>query len=270
MKTFNIIFVGMISLLVFGMAANVFALNLGTNITVYDGSSSKDTGWYGKNEDNEVEPGCEQAQSWDLEGFFLTGNDLQVIGGFDFLNGNKGILVGDVFIDIDGAFDPNSYTMQSNGQKDISNNFGYEYVFDLDVENGTYELYDISGGGVTTTVYYKSNYLSNPYRYVDGGIKIGSGSLSYLAGLSDSQVNNLSGGLHYALLGLDLNFIAGKDFTAHLTLGCGNDNLMGSGTVPFMSPAPATVAEPATMILLGLGLVFLGGISRKRIKKDQS
>ncbi|MCD6197575.1 MAG: PEP-CTERM sorting domain-containing protein [Deltaproteobacteria bacterium] len=46
------------------------------------------------------------------------------------------------------------------------------------------------------------------------------------------------------------------------TLGCGNDNLMGSGTVP--------VPEPATIILIGTGLLGIAGVGRKKLKKSHT
>jgi hypothetical protein len=83
--------------------------------------------------------------------------------------------------------------------------------------------------------------------------------LEYYDSLSDSDVGGLLGDSHYALTGIDLGFIAGKEFTAHITEGCGNDNLMGSGTAP--------VPEPATLILMGMGLIGLAGFSRRKINK---
>ena len=40
-------------------------------------------------------------QKWDLEGFFLQGTTLTMIGGFDFLNGESNYTSGDIFISID-------------------------------------------------------------------------------------------------------------------------------------------------------------------------
>lgn len=62
--------------------------------------------------------------------------------------------------------------------------------------------------------------------------------------------------------GFDLNFISGMAFTSHLTIGCGNDDLMGSGTAP--------VPEPATIILMGTGLLGIAGIGRKKLKKSHT
>ncbi len=248
--------------------SNVYAITLGTNITIYDGSKGSSTNthynewWNTENEDQEVEPGCVADQSWDLEGFFLNGNELQVVGGFDFLNGNDNgkYQIGDIFLDTDGSYNPLAEQVNDKDKEyvNVSSNFGYEYVLDLDVGGGTYEVYSLSSDDVMTTVYYKQNENSNPLSYVSGGELVKSGTLTYESGLLDSEVG-LLGGTHYALSGFDLSFIAGKEFTAHLTMGCGNDNLMGHGTAP--------VPEPATIVLMGLGLIGIAGVGRKHLKK---
>ncbi len=244
--------------------SNVYAISLGTNITIYDGSSSADTGWYGKNEDQEVEPRCIQDQVWDLEGFFLNGSELQVVGGFDFKNGvtenNTYYGIGDIFLDTNGNYKPFAYTSDERANKNVNNNFGYEYVLDIDVAGGTYNVYSLSGDDVMTTVFYNDvNGNSNPWRYVSGGTLVGTANhdLTYEDNLSDSAVG-FEGGTHYALDGLDLGFLNGQDFTAHLTMSCGNDNLMGS---------TAPVPEPATIILMGFGLIGIAGFGRKHLKK---
>ncbi|MCD6151413.1 MAG: hypothetical protein J7J70_07165, partial [Deltaproteobacteria bacterium] len=57
------------------MSIPAFALSLGSNITIWDGSGVGEEVLYG-GEDGEVEPGCVDNQSWDLEGFFLKGTTL--------------------------------------------------------------------------------------------------------------------------------------------------------------------------------------------------
>ena len=246
-------------------SSSVQAISLGTNITIDDGSSSG-TGWYGAHEDQEVEPGCVATQAWDLEGFFLKGSELQVVGGFDFLNGVSGYSyeIGDIFLDIDGDYNPAAYNMSSDNVNEeyvsVHSNFGYDYVLDLNVASAKYDLYKIDTSGIVTTVYYDQNSNSNPFRYESGGELIKSGlSLTFEGDLDNDAVGGLLGDKHYALSGFDLGFIAGKEFTAHLTMGCGNDNLMGQGTAP--------VPEPATMILFGMGLIGIAGVGRKHLLK---
>ena len=104
----------------------------GTNITIHD--SNPDTGnGTGINvgyEDNETEPGMVQSQVWDLEGFFLNGTTLTMIGGFDFLNGvvsgSSTYTSGDIFIS-KGSERPSANDGTIYDTK-IDGNMEYEYV----------------------------------------------------------------------------------------------------------------------------------------------
>src|SRR5687768_5429326 len=89
------------------LSGAALALPLGTNITISDGNFSAAPG-YGNYEDNETEtnPNTIQSQVWDLEGMYINGPKLTLVGGFDFKNGvthnSHNYKSGDIFIDLNG------------------------------------------------------------------------------------------------------------------------------------------------------------------------
>ncbi len=234
------------------------------NITVYDGFSGSYKGrtnkWWNTNEDQEVEPGAATGQKWDLEGFFLsdgTGQEeedqLAMVGGFNFSQGQSWVDSGDIFIDTDMETDY------------------YDYVLDLEF---------MSSGPYTYTVYRNDGSMT--YKPTHGGpsgptqgqpwtvksagtATIVEGydniAMNFLSGLTNSEIGGgLKGGKHNAVV-VDVSFLGpNMDFEVSSVIECGNDFVSGSGTTS------AAVPEPATIFLLGSGLLGLFGF-RKRIKK---
>jgi len=223
------------------------------NITIYDGIGYTMNGTGG--EDNETEPGMINNQSWDLESFQLTGNDLGITAGFDLKDGhpdgyNPNIVLGDIFIDVDG----NAEYGETTNPNVL--NFGYEYAVKLNFDDLTYNIYELNANSILTSAFEYNSPHSDPFTLLynvnnpnESVIQGGSGTFSY---------TDFSGTSHNSIDGIDLSCLDpnGTDFIAHVTMSCGNDNMMGQGST-------TSVPEPSIIGCLILGLSMLG-ITRKR------
>lgn len=224
---------------------------LASEITIWD-KQAQGNGWYGTTEDQEVEYNAIKKQEWDLEGMFYDNGNLSIVGGWNFL-GRKNVGSGDIFISTSGsALYGNDIIPQPITSDPITNSFGYNYVFDVDWENyangmGNWSLLAIDETSLVkqTTDLFKGN----PASYHSGGEWKASGTFS----VSQVYGTGYEGNTHYMASGFDLTKIPGFDesFIAHFTQECGNDVIMGQ------------VPEPATMLLLGMGLLGIGAIGRK-------
>jgi len=257
------------------------------NITIPDRMGTG-TGWYSRDrEDQEVEAGMQTGQKWDLEGFFLTGTKLTMVGGFNFMTGEGGFSSGDIFIDTSTPFDAvygdplaGSFPrVPPNGSISVTGDFGYDYVVDLDFGTGKYKVYALDDASVLkTTYYYNHNLGSNPWAYNHSDNPddtfVAEGTIRYDAAMTNAKIHSdlgapgttlkidggLTTGYHYAAT-VDLGFLgSGQEFLSHFTMQCGNDDLMGRGATP--------VPEPGTLMLLGSGMVGLVWYRRRKRMED--
>lgn len=246
-------------------------------------------------EDQEVETGMVNNQSWDLEAFLLTGNTLSIVGGWNFIAGQyDGTALsvsdralywdsGDVFIGLGDLTDPILYGATAPDVNPNSpttgNDYNYDFVLDIDWENSLgfnggnsiyYDVVKLTGGPAVLqrTVYGGDghNEGSNPYRLISGGLPVTSGMATF-SNQGTATYENLVGGQHYQM-DFDLS-AAGMGvgattpgFWAHFTMECGNDDLIGYAE-DYTPPVP----EPMSMVMLGcLGAGMFGARKLRRRK----
>ncbi len=234
---------------------------------------SNGPGGYGDHEDQETEtnPRTYTDQKWDLEGMYVKGSDLTLVGGFDFRDGvphdGRTYRSGDIFIDTtgDAKYGQVANGGSGTGTSNVKNTFGYDYVihFNYSGDNllSDYDVYSLNGDSRVTQVTDVAS--SNPWRYASGGTELLAGQDFAFGTLSD--VSNLqtwgttSGGLlgdgpHYYLT-VDTSFLpTNTNAIVHYTMECGNDNLMGK----FKTPDTAS-----TLLMLVGALAGLLGIKRR-------
>ena len=183
-----------------------------------------------------------------------------MVGGYNFATGEVGngirFTSGDIFIDIDGnaKYGATISPISVGGYQSMKNTFGWDYAISLDFTKSEYSVYQIDAGDYVKTPYFTANRPSAPFEYVSGGtlLSAASGTFTYQTGQNDAAVGfGLTGGLHNVVGGIDLSFLGETDFTAHFTMGCGNDMLIGKGTIQ--------VPEPGSFSLMFLGLATLAG-----------
>lgn len=186
----------------------------------------------------------------------LTGNLLTIdIYSWYFDNvGKYYTSLGDLFISTDG-WDPEGDAPYLGDNSTTGET--WEYVFDLETA-ALYNIEDAQDHIVMSTA--RSGYIYRAGQEVSVDT---SGLNSVADGSVDTYLNVDGRGLNYKSISFDISALNMKPeylIGLHWTMSCGNDVIEGAFD-------PGIVPEPSTVILLGLGLLGVFGIGRKRIKK---
>lgn len=166
---------------------------------------------------------------------FSTYFDVSSMGKYD-------TALGDLFISVDGYSGENE---------------SWEYAAVLDAHDdsmgGSVYLYSVNAGSILY-----SQDLTDSSRYI-----FRSGQEVQLTAAPENAIATGTWGIENNWLSI---YIAGQDILPaitdvgfHYAMTCGNDVIEGG-----VAPVP----EPATMVLLGTGLIGLAGISRRKCKKS--
>ena len=181
----------------------------------------------------------------------ITGNHLSVVAktgypGVD--NIDAGTVYGDFFVSTNGW---SPYGTAPYLDDDHETGEKWEYAFDVQ----TGGLYDISNA--QSKILLSEDLMSSRYVFRNGQeVAIETTGLTALTktdeGFYDGSYYSFD--IDFADLGWDLSNLGFHWATAT----CGNDVIEGSA---------APVPEPATLLLLGTGLIGIAGFSRKKFKK---
>jgi len=206
-----------------------------------------------------------EADYFDVEwmDIVLSGNQLTVNIRTDYYENIAGFgtQFGDLFISTDGW---NPVGTESDHYKEdnaITINGGETWEYAFDVSRG--QLFDIQGqeSEIELSKPPYNNY--NGYVYREGQEwRLKDGHQLEAIGEGGSAVRTQIGGLNYYSISFDASAFLqpNMEIGLHWTMSCGNDVIEGAFD-------PGIVPEPSTVFLLGLGLLGVVGIGRKRMKK---